>query len=223
MTAALSPRQPRTYAVAMTTRDASTPPTIAPAEADLVARLRAGDERAYETLVREQGPRMLAVARRMLRQEDDALDALQDAFVSAFRSIDRFEGNSALGTWLHRITVNAALMKLRRQQRDPKRSIDDMLPRYIEDGHMDRPVPAWSLTAEQLLSRKESRELVRRSIDELPDDYREVLLLRDIEQLDTAETAEALGIRSGAVKTRLHRARQALRAVLDPHMRQEAI
>ncbi|MDH3584300.1 MAG: sigma-70 family RNA polymerase sigma factor [Phycisphaerae bacterium] len=210
MTAALSPRQPRTYAVAMTTRDASTPPTIAPAEADLVARLRAGDERAYETLVREQGPRMLAVARRMLRQEDDALDALQDAFVSAFRSIDRFEGNSAL-------------MKLRRQQRDPKRSIDDMLPRYIEDGHMDRPVPAWSLTAEQLLSRKESRELVRRSIDELPDDYREVLLLRDIEQLDTAETAEALGIRSGAVKTRLHRARQALRAVLDPHMRQEAI
>jgi len=210
VTAALSPRQPRTYAVAMTTRDASTPPTIAPAEADLVARLRAGDERAYETLVREQGPRMLAVARRMLRQEDDALDALQDAFVSAFRSIDRFEGNSAL-------------MKLRRQQRDPKRSIDDMLPRYIEDGHMDRPVPAWSLTAEQLLSRKESRELVRRSIDELPDDYREVLLLRDIEQLDTAETAEALGIRSGAVKTRLHRARQALRAVLDPHMRQEAI
>jgi RNA polymerase sigma-70 factor (ECF subfamily) len=108
-------------------------------EADLVARLRAGSDAAYEELVRAQGARLLAVARRLLRSEEDARDAVQDAFISAFRAIDRFEGGSRLSTWLHRIVVNAALMKLRSQQRKPETSIEDLLPRFLEDGHFAEP------------------------------------------------------------------------------------
>ena len=191
-------------------------------EADLVARLRAGSDAAYEELVRAQGARLLAVARRLLRSEEDARDAVQDAFISAFRAIDRFEGGSRLSTWLHRIVVNAALMKLRSQQRKPETSIEDLLPRFLEDGHFAEPPAEWQQTADQALERHETRELVRQAIDGLPENYRTVLLLRDIEELDTAETAEALGVTANAVKIRLHRARQALRGQLDEHMREDA-
>ncbi len=191
-------------------------------EAELVARLRAGSDAAYEELVRAQGTRLLAVARRLLRSEEDARDAVQDAFVSAFRSIDRFEGGSRLSTWLHRIVVNAALMKLRSQQRKPQTSIEDLLPRFLEDGHFAEPPAEWQQSADQALERRETRLLVRKAIDVLPESYRTVLLLRDIEGLDTAETAEALGVTPNAVKIRLHRARQALRGQLDEHMRESA-
>ncbi len=191
-------------------------------EADLVARLRAGSDAAYEELVRAQGARLLAVARRLLRSEEDARDAVQDAFISAFRAIDRFEGGSRLSTWLHRIVVNAALMKLRSQQRKPDTSIEDLLPRFLEDGHFAEPPAEWQQSADQALERRETRELVRQAIDGLPENYRTVLLLRDIEGLDTAETAEALGVTANAVKIRLHRARQALRQQLDEHMREDA-
>ncbi len=191
-------------------------------EADLVARLRAGSDAAYEELVRAQGARLLAVARRLLRSEEDARDAVQDAFISAFRAIDRFEGGSRLSTWLHRIVVNAALMKLRSQQRKPETSIEDLLPRFLEDGHFAEPPAEWQQSADHALERRETRELVRQAIDGLPAHYPTVLLLRDIEGLDTAETAEALGVTPNAVKIRLHRARQALRGQLDEHMRESA-
>lgn len=189
-----------------------------PGERAFVERLKAGDEKAYETLVREHSGRMLAVARRFLRSEDDAGDAVQEAFVSAFRAIDRFEGGARISTWLHRIVVNAALMKLRTRRRRPEASIDELLPRWKEDGHpVDTPAP-WS--AEKLVQRDQLRGLVREGIDQLPDGYREVLILRDIEELDTQEAAEVLGISGNAVKTRLHRARQALREVLDPALKE---
>ena len=191
-------------------------------ESELVDALRAGDDGAFETLVREQSPRMLAVARRFVRNEEDALDALQDAFLSVHKSIGRFDGKAKLSTWLHRIVVNACLMKLRTKRRKPETSIEDLLPGYLDDGHLDpRPQP-WQQTAVEFLQAKESRQLVRRSIDQLPDDYRNVLLLRDIEGLDTAETARLLDVTDSAVKTRLHRARQALRNLLDPHFREGA-
>jgi RNA polymerase sigma-70 factor (ECF subfamily) len=187
-------------------------------EEALVAALRAGDDAAYEKLVREQTGRMLAVARRFLRNEDDARDAVQDAFLSAFNAIGNFEGGARISTWLHRIVVNAALMKLRTRRRKPEESIEDLLPRWLEDGHAASPAAAWS--AEKRLQRDQLRALVQESIDRLPDTYREVLMLRDIEELDTQETAEMLGISNNAVKTRLHRARQALREVLDPALRE---
>jgi RNA polymerase sigma-70 factor (ECF subfamily) len=191
-------------------------------EADLVARLRAGSNAAYEELVRAQGARLLAVAQRLLGSEEDASDAVQDAFISAFRAIDRFEGGSRLSTWLHRIVVNSALMKLRSQQRKPETSIEDLLPRFLDDGHFAEPPAEWQQTADQALERSEMRQLVRKAIDGLPEIYRTVLLLRDIEGLDTAEAAEAIGVTANAVKIRLHRARQALRGQLDEHMREGA-
>ena len=193
---------------------------IDPEEKALLEALRAGDEAAYEKLVREHTGRMLSVARRFLREEDDARDAVQDAFVSAFRAIGNFEGGSRISTWLHRIVVNAALMKLRTRRRKPEESIDDLLPRWKENGHPEQTPAPWS--AEKLLQRDQLRGLVQSGIDELPDTYREVLLLRDIEELDTSETAKLLGISSNAVKTRLHRARQALRELLDPALREDA-
>ena len=188
-------------------------------EAALVVALREGDDDAYEYLVRQFSPHLMAVLMRMLRNADEAADALQETFLQAFRAIGRFEGGSKLSTWLHRIAVNVALMRLRTRRRKPLRSIEDMLPRFIPDGHRADRGPAWSVTADDLLQRQEDREMVRQYIDELPDDYRTILLLRDIQEMNTEEAAEVLGITTGAVKTRLHRARQALRELLDPHMR----
>ncbi len=187
-------------------------------ERGLIARLRAGDDAAYEELVRSQGARMLAVARRFLRSEEDARDAVQEAFLSAFKAMGRFEGGSRLSTWLHRIVVNAALMKLRSRQRKPEISIEELLPRFLENGHFADPPSEWQQSADQALERRETRERVRGAIDRLPENYRTVLLMRDIEGLDTAETAEALDVSPNAVKIRLHRARQALRGLLDEHM-----
>ena len=191
----------------------------AAAEAGLVERLKAGDDAAYEQFVRENIGRMLAVARRMLRSEADAHDAVQDAFLSAYNAIDRFEGGSKLSTWLHRIVVNAALMKLRSaKRRKDEVSIEDLLPRYMDDGHQIDPPTGWEDTAEAAAQRREVRELVRASIDRLPETHRTVLLLRDIEQLSTEEAARQLDVSTNVVKTRLHRARQALKALLDPHL-----
>lgn len=191
-------------------------------EAKLVDALRAGDGAAYERLVRGYGGRLLAVTRRLLREEEDARDAVQDAFLSAFRAIDRFEGQARLSTWLHRIAVNAALMKLRSKRRRPETSIEELLPGFIEDGHMAEPPAPWREGADVLLARGETREWVRNRIDELPESYRTILMLRDIEELDTSEVAELLQISPGAVKTRLHRARQALRTLLDRDLQGES-
>jgi RNA polymerase sigma-70 factor (ECF subfamily) len=187
-----------------------------PDERELVARLQVGDGASYEQLVRTYGGRMLAVARRLVRNEEDARDCVQEAFLQAFRNIEKFEQRASLGSWLHRIVVNAALMKLRARARRPEESIEDLLPQFDADGQ--RPEPALAVSLE-LLESREAREAVRRSIDQLPDGYRNVLLIRDIEGYDTEETAKLLGLTPGAVKTRLHRARTALKTLLEPVMR----
>jgi RNA polymerase sigma-70 factor (ECF subfamily) len=200
---------------------AITPDVVSPPgdEERLVERLRARDERAFETLVRTHGGRLLNVARRFLKDESDAQDALQEAFVSAFRSIDRFQGQARLSTWLHRIVVNAALMKLRKQRRLREEPLDDLLPRYSDDGHPVDPAVAWRQMPDDPVEREQTRRLVRDSIDRLPNAHRTVLLLRDIEELSTSEAADLLGITPNAVKVRLHRARQALRELLDRQLR----
>ena len=188
-------------------------------EAALLARMQAGDNDAFETCVRTYCGQMLLVARRILRNEEDANDAVQDAFLSAFKGISQFKGQSRLGTWLHRIVVNAALGRLRSRHRHPEKSIEDLLSHFGEGEHqLDPPVP-WKTVPETSLQQQESCELVRDCVNQLPENYRTVLLLRDIEGLDTEETAQMLGTSLGVVKTRLHRARQALRALLDPHFR----
>jgi len=189
-------------------------------EEDLLARLRAGEEAAYETLVRTYGGRMLAAARRILQREEDAQEAVQEAFLSAFKAIDGFEGASRLGTWLHRIAINAALMKLRRLDRRQERSVEDLLPSHDGDGRFLEPPSSWGEAADGPALRREARELVREKIAELPEIYRIALTLRDIEGLTNDELAEALGVTVNAAKIRVHRARQALRTLLDPYMRE---
>ena len=188
-------------------------------DAELVAGLRPGDDQAFETLVRRHGGRMLAVARRLLRDEHEAADAVQDALLSVSRNIGGFQGGSRLSTWLHRVVVNAALMRLRTQRRRKEEPIEDLLPQFKADGHAVRAAEPWTAAADPLVT-AETRAFVRASIERLPETYRVVLMLRDIEELDTQETADILGITPNAVKIRLHRARQALRTLLDPHLRE---
>jgi RNA polymerase sigma-70 factor (ECF subfamily) len=187
-------------------------------EASFLELVRAGNQPACEALVRRFSGRMLAVARRFLRTEEDRADAVQEAFLSAFRSLKTFEGNSSLGTWLHRIVVNVCLMRLRSRSRGREVRMDDVLPTFDDTGHHSYPVRSWEDKALARLTQAETRAHVRACIDRLPDLYREVLLLRDIEQIDTEQTAQMLSINVGAVKTRLHRARQALRTLLEPMM-----
>lgn len=194
-----------------------------PAENEtLIDSLRDGDVAALEATVREYGGRMLSVARQLLNNEQDAQDAVQDAFVTAIKSLDRFEQRSTLATWLHRIVVNSALMKRRSLGRRHEESLDGLLPEFKADGHAAQPTPRWSTSALAKIEREEIRAAIRDSINRLPETHRTVLLLRDIQELDTATVAELLGITPDAVKVRLHRARQALKTLLEPVFGQAA-
>jgi len=186
----------------------------------LVESLKRGDGLAYEALVRAHGGAMLAVARRMLRAEDDAQDAVQDAMIAAFKAIPFFREDARLSTWLHRITVNACLMKMRSARRRPTVRIDDLLPRFDDTGHRIEPETERERLIEDEIDAPLVRARVRACIDRLPESYRAVLLCRDIEEMDTADTATLLGISPENVKTRLHRARQALRGMIETECRE---
>jgi RNA polymerase sigma-70 factor, ECF subfamily len=198
-------------------------------EAALVLRLRAGDAGAFEELVRDVGPRLYAVAKRFLANDDDAREAMQDAMLSAYRSLDRFDERSRLSTWLHRIVVNASLMKLRTKRRKPSVSLEGLgaaagasgggeeatsfaasVPSDAHGARTGRELRGTTPTLEET----DVRELLRAQMELLPDEYRTVLLLRDVEELDTLQTARVLGVSESAVKTRLHRARLALREAM---------
>jgi RNA polymerase sigma-70 factor (ECF subfamily) len=191
-------------------------------DAALVERLRGGDPQAFEVLVREYGGRMLATARRFVGTDEEARDVLQEACLAAFRALDTFAGAARLSTWLQRIVINAALMRLRSRRRRREESIESLLPRFDEEGRWAKPVSHWGTSSDVLLERRETRAMVRSAIDRLPVNYRSVLLLRDLQELDTDETASLLGVTPNAVKTRLHRARQALRTLLRREFLMEA-
>ncbi len=193
-------------------------PPPPPDESGLIAALRGHDPAAYETLIREHGGRMLSVAARMMGNDEDARDAVQDAFMSAVRGIGGFDGKSRLSTWLHRIVVNACLMRLRTRRRKPEEPIEPFLPRFDGTGHREDPGLAWNPAPESGIEREGLLRALRGAVERLPESYREVLVLRDIEGLSTEEAARVLDMEPGAVKTRLHRARQALRELLRPAM-----
>lgn len=195
----------------------SLPAADAAQNASLVERLRAGEDAAFEQLVREHTGHLLAVARRIARTEADAEDAVQDAFLAAFKSIGSFDGRAGLGTWLHRITVNAALMRLRRQKSRPETSIDALLPMFRDGMHADHP-GGWPRVTPDAPHRIEQHEALWRAVDQLPDDFRTVLLLRDVEGLDSKAVAASLEISDSLVRQRLHRARLALVKLLQPTM-----
>ncbi|TMA45170.1 MAG: sigma-70 family RNA polymerase sigma factor [Deltaproteobacteria bacterium] len=150
-------------------RPAGPPPTSRSDGDDaLVDRLRRGDPEAFESLVRQYGGRMLATARRLVGTEDEARDVVQEAFLAAFRAIDSFAGAARLSTWLHRIVVNGALMKLRSRRRRREESIEGLLPRFDDDGHWAEPSPQWDNASDALCERQETREMVRNAIGRLP-------------------------------------------------------
>lgn len=176
---------------------------------------------AAEELVRDNIHWMLALAERILRDRDAAEDVVQEAFIAAFRSFGDFRGDAELATWLHRITVNTALSRLRKQRRLAEQSIDEYLPEF--DRYDCRIEPPWRylLPLQTVQEDEDLQAFVSKTIAELPDSYRVVLQLRDIEGYDTAEVAAALGISAANVKVRLHRARAALKKRLEPLLRGE--
>lgn len=189
---------------------------VAPRDDDaLIGQLKAHNEEAFEATVRQYGPRMLATARRFLGNEHDAADAVQQAFISAFKSIGAFNAHAKLSTWLHRIVVNAALMQLRARRRRPELPIEDLLPRFDDAGRWVHESEHIRWVDEHPIHQRETRQMVRRCIDMLPETYRSVLLLRDIEDLDTVEVAAMLAISPNAIKIRVHRARQALKSLIE--------
>ena len=193
-----------------------------PNEQDLIRRLKAGEDAAFEELVRTLTGRLLTVARRIARTEQDAEDAVQEAFLSAFKSILAFDGRSALSTWLHRITVNAVLARSRRQGGRADVSLDTLLPTFEASGlHHEKP-KAWAAVTDQGEARIQQQEALRRAMDQLPDEFRAVLVLRDVEGLDSRAVAESLQISDALVRQRLHRGRQALMKLLEPVMLEQS-
>lgn len=176
-----------------------------------------------EELVRANIGWMLALAERLLRDRGLAEDVVQESFVRAFEGLANFEGRSTLETWLHRITVNTALSKLRQVKRLAEQSINEHLPEF--DRHDCRVELPWSHLAsvEEIMESDDLRRRVYVAIDELPDAYRVVLQLRDIEEYDTSEVAALLDITETNVKVRLHRARAALKKLLEPVLRAEEL
>lgn len=184
-------------------------------------RTRQDTEAAAEQLVRDNIGWMLALAERILRDRGLAEDTVQEAFVDAFRGLDSFEGRSSLKTWLRRITVNASLTKLRQLKRLAEQPIDEYLPEF--DRYECRIEAPWThlATLEEVLENEDLRTQVSTGIDALPDSYRIVLQLRDIEGYDTSEVATLLSISESNAKVRLHRARAALKKLLEPVLRGE--
>jgi RNA polymerase sigma-70 factor (ECF subfamily) len=185
------------------------------ADADLVRRLKAGADGAYEELVRAHGPRMMLVIRRFLPRENDAEDALQDAFLNVFRSIGRFAGESRLTTWLHRVAVNAAVMRIRTRARRPETLMDET--------SFDRLPAADSVAAPHRTDHErpvgdDARALVRRSLDRLHEDARTVVELRDVYGIEVPEISRLVGVGISTIKSRLRRGRTTLRAALQSEM-----
>lgn len=174
-----------------------------------------------ETLVRENIGWMLSLAERLLQDRALAEDVVQESLISAVRGLGNFRGESSLKTWLHRITTNASLSKLRKRHRAVEQSIDEYLPEF--DRNDCRIEPPWEHLASitDLLEVEDVRQKVTDAIRLLPESYRLVLQLRDIEGYDTNETAKLLGISSDNVKVRLHRSRAALKKILEPLLRGE--
>jgi len=187
-------------------------------ELRLVERLQAGDATALEGLMERYSSRLYRLAFGITRNARDAEEVLQDVFLTVFRKIGSFEQRAKLGTWLYRVATNTALNKRRGLAATVEVALDDLLPTYLDDGHRagDRSflLTDWSETPEEELLAGEGRAALDRALAMLPDGYRAVLVLRDVDGLSTEEAADALGESVSSVKSRLHRARMALLEVI---------
>lgn len=184
-------------------------------ESVLINALIANDDAAYETLVRQYSQKMYAVARRICSSDDDAQECLQKAFIQVFKNIDSFNQKSSLSTWLHRITTNEALMLLRKNKRQKTSSLADLKQQYNEYGERTIFSDSERTNLEEIFELNETIMSLKDIILKLPEKYCNVIMLRDIQEISTAETAVILNISASAVKTQLHRARLLLKAILE--------
>ena len=183
----------------------------------LAARAAAGDTPAFETLVHRYQSRVFALTCRLIGSESDAADVLQDTFLQAYRHVRSFRGEARFGTWLYRIATNAALMHRRARARRPADPLDAYLPEFDEAG-FHRATPEELVVTnrvEELLDRQTLADRARTAIDRLPDACRAAFVLRDLEDLSTADVAEVLGIEPATVRQRVHRARLLMRGYLN--------
>jgi RNA polymerase sigma-70 factor (ECF subfamily) len=181
-------------------------------EAALVARAKAGDAGAFSELVQHYDRRVFRMAKQITQNDDDAEDVLQEAFLKAYTHLDDFQGNSKFYTWIVRIAVNEALMKLRKRRSDRSVPLDE--PIDTGEDEVPREIAVWEDNPEETYSREELAELLDQAVQSLKPAYRTVFVLRDIEEMSIEETAEALGLSISAVKSRLLRARLQLREKL---------
>ena len=185
---------------------------LQPDESLLVDKAKAGDQQAFTDLVGRYQRKIYRLAKNITRNDEDAEDVLQEAFLKAYEHLDSFEGHSKFYTWIVRIAVNEALMKLRKRRGDREVSLDE--PVGLGEEEVKREIAVWEDNPEQRYSREEMQQILNEAVDSLKEDFRTVFVLRDIEEMSTEETAEALKISIPAVKSRLLRARLALREKL---------
>jgi RNA polymerase sigma-70 factor (ECF subfamily) len=182
----------------------------------LLTRAQAGDMSAFEGLVSRHEDKVYGLALRMTRSEADAAEITQDTFLSAYQHLSEFRGEAAFGSWVHRIAANNALMRLRRQKVLDIVSDDLTGPEFTERGSLAEPPESdWSKRADDKVLDDELGRAIHAATDALPEGYREVFLLKDVEGLSYEEISEMVGISIPAVKSRLHRARLALREAID--------
>ncbi len=186
-------------------------------DSKLLERLKAGDEEAFAAIVDRYSAQTYRIARTITGNRQDAEEVVQDTFMTVFRKIGSFEGRSAFPTWLYRITVNTAMMKVRRGKERAEEDLERWLPVFDAAGQHLEFVEDWSANPEKLLLQQERRDAVRQALPTLPAEYRAVVALRDLQGLSGEEVAEILGLSLPAVKSRLHRARLALRGKLEAY------
>ena len=186
---------------------------------ELVERSKAGDTAAFEKLVKQYDRQIFRTALHITQNREDAEDITQDVFFKAFQKLEQFQGNSKFSTWLVRIAVNESLMRLRRRKTSRTVSMDQDVE--TEEGAIPRDFAEWRPNPEQIYSQSELGDILRKTIAGLPPGFRTVFTLRDIENLSTEETADALGLSVPAVKSRLLRARLQLRERLSRYFRQK--
>ena len=181
-------------------------------ESSFLAGLKGGHPSAYEELLRRYETKIYSLARGMTRSDEDAMDVVQETFLSVLKNIGRFKGESSLSTWIYRIAANHGLMRLRKRKRtDRVIPIDECMPTYDDTGHRVASLPDWHPRADEILLNVELRGLLREAIASLEPDYRIDFILRDQEQMSNEKVAEVLKLSVAAVKSRLHRARVFLR------------
>ncbi len=188
-------------------------------DTNLVERLKAGDERALETIFTRYAPKLYNVAQKILGDVADAEEVIQDVFWTAFRKAKSFRGTAQFSTWLYRLTINASLGKIRRSKKNKEVEYAEYLPKFQQDGHhLVRPVVDWSDTLDERYAKEELQELLKDALNQLKAVDRSVVVLSDLEGMSDKEIAAMLGLTVSAVKTRLHRARLFLRGKLAVHL-----